>query len=1829
MRKKFDACRAFGSNILQQQNVGISSPKHNHPDIIMSPDFEGVYTPFNVDEPVWKGARSNRKCLYFWERDEDTPINSYVDFNDGVFPVTHTRIEGSFMFRFFGFTGTTANIVRLQIDHNTSPWHSILVYMHPSDFTMRMLITEEGSSTTLKIASPQELEPYVDYKIGFYVDGEGTFGILINDINVAYGNYNGTMQNGSQWTIGVPTDQQAFHGYLWDFEMNGIKVPLDEGIGNIIHDSERNIVGLLNASGEFEKAWSGRVRDLLKRERQVGNFVQDGKIVYSDQTFPTDQDFVISGKFNKIFDDEMNYLAGHSTEGASYKGWLIHIDVDLDFIFQFYNGVDGSSSVRVPFTHDELRGENSFKVECFAKGNNIYDVFLTVNGKQNSKLDIYMEPAPDSYPAVGHLAGSSGAGDFKGTIFDFSYRGVKIPIDEGEGTAIHDIEGNEVAVLQVADEELFWSKNIPQKYDTVMKITDYTEKVDIGPLPLVSSPSFEFYIDFKLDSLDPGPDNYTRFDVLRLYSLISTSNYVSAIHFYLDGDIQFVVRYEDGSANNLIHPILSEVGKRYKIHVWFEGDIINFMVNGVNHQVTVKSNTLLYPIEYCIIGCDNPSPDSRASALGEYHNFEYQRVMYPLKEGKGTAIHDESGNVAGTVYSTTLSTFWSGKTAYIPQITRPVVSFKHILADTDPYTHVSFVDAYDPAVTYFDIEISFVCTMFTNFEQQIVRLALNEEPWQVLGVHISTNNKISIHLPMQDGSIVYTTSDEIELGKAYHVKFLAQDGNTTLTVNGVEYTNTYTGDLRQDGTGQVFICNPADNQNFVGSVWDFRLFDLRVPLDEGYGNNIHDIHGNIVGVLNAYLGREIYVWGSSITINNELVSYNDDYDGYLIDPVPVIVNQPELMNINPHSNKLDNWPSSSPTLEILMNQVGLTGEPNTACYIADIAEDAQLYASYNLVDVSPLAPVVLKVYVKKQDTATYSALIYLRKMGDTEENSFVSLNPVSGNCFITADDSGNTEMQVESYGDFWIIYIYDIPVNTLNDTYRFTIYPVYYDLDTNQPVGNIATGSVVIGNVELYKNKTIADVSGLGPIFTNGSPVTVGKTTYDFHPHNISNDNMALALRVKSDGVGRILGTFLNRSTDKITLNDKGGVGTSIPYTPGQLNNVGVVVGTVDSYAGNFSSNNAYVHLYNIHYTEAVFDWTVMYIPEVLADETTSNYFTILRYGTDFYSIMLYVGYSSAYEDIFFLSVKSSADEITQVHTSGIIKVKKGQIYRILASSDGTTLSLTINGKKSTRALVDNTLLASDDIMIMGRSAGQSAGGILYDTNIEGQYIKINEGAGDIIHDSLGNPVGTVYTPNLDAFWIKNTYPNRMWLYVNGDEVSANYTGQLINECKKITQPDLAHGDMRGPLYPWRPYYDHTIINNNELGVLYIENGEDGSYGAAFNNDVLTEPGQRYKLQFRPIAQSEGNNNGSCYIGTGTNGVLYINAAMTPLGVYDEYQFVSIYETTRVHFRAGLSTIGAWKKYTDIRLSLVPEMIGNQLIKNNSFFDDSDNWTPVNVDISFPETGRIRITNNVDGANGNLSQRGIPVIAGKTYRFTAYTRVSSKGNAVRSCYHIGDDTDTLKYFRNVKANDNIATNLIITPDMDNIKVSLLVGSDILDNYADFQCVSLVEIPYKDELITNNLFEDGETDWTLEDGWSIADYRAKCDGTQIDVSRLTQSVSLTAGAKYRIFVNVVFHEAGSLAVNVGGVMSPYRLADTSYTWDVIAGDTGEFALVANNVFIGQIDSVFMTEVDWEEEDEFETIVIGSNNSGVVEIGDMETVVNADFVTLQNFVRDKFA
>jgi len=172
-----------------------------------------------------------------------------------------------------------------------------------------------------------------------------------------------------------------------------------------------------------------------------------------------------------------------------------------------------------------------------------------------------------------------------------------------------------------------------------------------------------------------------------------------------------------------------------------------------------------------------------------------------------------------------------------------------------------------------------------------------------------------------------------------------------------------------------------------------------------------------------------------------------------------------------------NWTVTG-TPVVTYDAVGLAGLPNTAITLTDDNGSGIEDIRQTVVSGAATGQYVAQVvYIKKDSDETRFPSFYLYISAGAHQS--IHLNTKTG---VTAIEvtSGTASHEVVSSGDWWILYssvLSDSNANVLS-----IVAPSRGSVLGS--ASSAATGSIIVGNVELYKNKIIADVSSTCPVYT-------------------------------------------------------------------------------------------------------------------------------------------------------------------------------------------------------------------------------------------------------------------------------------------------------------------------------------------------------------------------------------------------------------------------------------------------------------------------------------------------------------------------------------------------------------------------------------------------------------------------------------------------------------------------------------------------------------------------------------------------------------------------
>ena len=282
-----------------------------------------------------------------------------------------------------------------------------------------------------------------------------------------------------------------------------------------------------------------------------------------------------------------------------------------------------------------------------------------------------------------------------------------------------------------------------------------------------------------------------------------------------------------------------------------------------------------------------------------------------------------------------------------------------------------------------------------------------------------------------------------------------------------------------------FVADRLLTQN-LGQVWQGDTYQETIDITAPAGANAIAIFGtNALSIealsIHGYVGR---TWGgisSGVDWANDRQWAPGGKSNYLTLENKILWSNNLINSVWQQDGTLD--PTLVPGLDATHSATRITDD--------DAVNNEYAYQDAAL--TAPLPPMLARTFIKKQTSATVNCQFYIGfTTGGASEWSTISINAQAGTIIKAGDDTSTLVYKIiESIynSDFWEILISATPGDAANATCRVGINPAWYDLDTT--VGDATnTGSVTVGNVELYQNATIADIEGTDPLFSESTPAT-------------------------------------------------------------------------------------------------------------------------------------------------------------------------------------------------------------------------------------------------------------------------------------------------------------------------------------------------------------------------------------------------------------------------------------------------------------------------------------------------------------------------------------------------------------------------------------------------------------------------------------------------------------------------------------------------------------------------------------------------------------------
>jgi hypothetical protein len=174
-----------------------------------------------------------------------------------------------------------------------------------------------------------------------------------------------------------------------------------------------------------------------------------------------------------------------------------------------------------------------------------------------------------------------------------------------------------------------------------------------------------------------------------------------------------------------------------------------------------------------------------------------------------------------------------------------------------------------------------------------------------------------------------------------------------------------------------------------------------------------------------------------------------------------------------------NW-SQGGTDVAAYNAVGLDGDANTASTLTDDSASGQDYVIQQFSIPNDSNYNTVRFFIKKDsDTARFPS-VRLRQYFGTPTDRKIQINTQAGTTTTVAETDGSDE--VNSWDDSW----WEVLLSVQNNTSGATSAQIYIWPASGSVWGsadNTATGTAIIGNVEFYKGKAIAEIRGLCPAY--------------------------------------------------------------------------------------------------------------------------------------------------------------------------------------------------------------------------------------------------------------------------------------------------------------------------------------------------------------------------------------------------------------------------------------------------------------------------------------------------------------------------------------------------------------------------------------------------------------------------------------------------------------------------------------------------------------------------------------------------------------------------
>ncbi len=207
------------------------------------------------------------------------------------------------------------------------------------------------------------------------------------------------------------------------------------------------------------------------------------------------------------------------------------------------------------------------------------------------------------------------------------------------------------------------------------------------------------------------------------------------------------------------------------------------------------------------------------------------------------------------------------------------------------------------------------------------------------------------------------------------------------------------------------------------------------------------------------------------------------------------------------------------------DQVGLTGVANTATYLEDDDGSTHEFVREDIIIANDTNTHTIRCFILKDADETRFPMVGLELASG---NAFYHINTKTGATGIDSDTATNAAVEVNDVGLWW-----EVLVSAQNSGVTSGTYVIPARATVLGTANVAATGSIIVGNVELHLNKTIAQVRGSTPIFTSGSTVTVDATDLSFDDANHDDLEGAYFCEFKNVGVTSETAALVSLSSNR------------------------------------------------------------------------------------------------------------------------------------------------------------------------------------------------------------------------------------------------------------------------------------------------------------------------------------------------------------------------------------------------------------------------------------------------------------------------------------------------------------------------------------------------------------------------------------------------------------------------------------------------------------------------------------------------------------------------